>query len=633
MQVQKRAAMTVLPRETEERTEESMTLVTTEWPSAMDTPLRTDVASRTTPTESRVEAVVDRQSPEETGELSSGTEEEETQEEEITIILAQPVITPKTVSHVGMVTDDSEAETAGPTAEREEEETGRGEDVEVEMAVPAVAPRRESHVEPVQDVEQLEAAAVLESDAEETTPEQMEEAVELAEPAVSDRTQTRVETQQAVVEVEMLVDIAASETETTKEEVEQWEMATSTTEAVRESHIDVQSESLAVEVADVIVDDVRTEKTDAEDVELRMELPSTSEATASMVAPSDEAVEVEIALEMTAPEEVESAETETDEVAMSAADLARREAQHVDLVLEEEAPEEEESLEAVAAEVAPSSELLAAELALVESKRQESLVSALEGDATVEDVQADIASPDVEETTLSIVEALSAADSAQQVALVQPVEEGGVRPEVVSEDGPNGPRRETSAAASLVDATYEAVDSSRTETLVQEQSTAVAVTDVADAMPTPTLQRIAGEMAERIVDEVTLAQTAVEPAGATSDVVPALEAVAATSMMAPVFRIPLSDVTVGDGDRALLECHVAGNPRPSVEWFVERQPIRASLDFQMTYEAGVCMLLVTDVLPEDEGEYSVRAVNDAGTCVSTAYLTVLREYPLPHRPT
>ncbi len=39
----------------------------------------------------------------------------------------------------------------------------------------------------------------------------------------------------------------------------------------------------------------------------------------------------------------------------------------------------------------------------------------------------------------------------------------------------------------------------------------------------------------------------------------------------------------------------------------------------------MCTLIIKDVLPEDEGEYSVKAINDAGTCVTTAYLTVLRK--------
>ena len=60
--------------------------------------------------------------------------------------------------------------------------------------------------------------------------------------------------------------------------------------------------------------------------------------------------------------------------------------------------------------------------------------------------------------------------------------------------------------------------------------------------------------------------------------------------------------------------------------FVDTQEIKRSADFEIRYEEGVCTLIIKDALPEDEGEYSVKAVNDAGTCVTTAYLTVLRKY-------
>ena len=60
--------------------------------------------------------------------------------------------------------------------------------------------------------------------------------------------------------------------------------------------------------------------------------------------------------------------------------------------------------------------------------------------------------------------------------------------------------------------------------------------------------------------------------------------------------------------------------------YVDSQEIKRSADFEIRYEEGICTLIIKDVLPEDEGEYSVKAINDAGTCVTTAYLTVLRKY-------
>jgi len=99
--------------------------------------------------------------------------------------------------------------------------------------------------------------------------------------------------------------------------------------------------------------------------------------------------------------------------------------------------------------------------------------------------------------------------------------------------------------------------------------------------------------------------------------------VSAMAFMAPVFELPLSDVTVNDGQRAILECRVIGTPRPRVTWYVDGQKIEKTEYIEMTYEDGRCTLVIFDTMMSDEGEYTVQAVNDAGTCITTAYLSVL----------
>ena len=97
-------------------------------------------------------------------------------------------------------------------------------------------------------------------------------------------------------------------------------------------------------------------------------------------------------------------------------------------------------------------------------------------------------------------------------------------------------------------------------------------------------------------------------------------------LMAPVFELPLTDVTAFDGAGAILECRVTGNPTPEVMWFVNGVEIRSMPpEVTVSYHAGVCRLVVVDVMPDDEGEYTVRAINEAGSCLTSAYLTVLRK--------
>ena len=76
--------------------------------------------------------------------------------------------------------------------------------------------------------------------------------------------------------------------------------------------------------------------------------------------------------------------------------------------------------------------------------------------------------------------------------------------------------------------------------------------------------------------------------------------VTAVSLMAPVFEIPLCDVTVVDGEKAVLECRVNAQPQPDVTWYCESLEIKASQDFRIQYEDGMCTLEIMDVLPEDD---------------------------------
>ena len=91
-----------------------------------------------------------------------------------------------------------------------------------------------------------------------------------------------------------------------------------------------------------------------------------------------------------------------------------------------------------------------------------------------------------------------------------------------------------------------------------------------------------------------------------------------------VFELPLSGVTVVDGEKAVLECRVAVTPAAEVTWYVENVEIRQTGDCRIVFTAdGWCRLIIRDDMLKNEAECTVRAVNEAGTCISTAYLTVL----------
>ena len=73
---------------------------------------------------------------------------------------------------------------------------------------------------------------------------------------------------------------------------------------------------------------------------------------------------------------------------------------------------------------------------------------------------------------------------------------------------------------------------------------------------------------------------------------------AVASLMAPVFELPLSDVTVVDGEKAVLECRVTATPAAEVTWYVDNVEIRQTDDYQIVFTAdGWCRLIIRDVMP------------------------------------
>ncbi|XP_067120871.1 titin [Centruroides vittatus] len=84
----------------------------------------------------------------------------------------------------------------------------------------------------------------------------------------------------------------------------------------------------------------------------------------------------------------------------------------------------------------------------------------------------------------------------------------------------------------------------------------------------------------------------------------------------------LSDVTVDQGVKVTLVCHVTGSPQPNIKWFREHQQITSSKDYEMTYRDGECCLIIPEAFPEDQGSFTCSATNIAGTKSTSAKLIV-----------
>ncbi|XP_045541661.1 twitchin-like [Papilio machaon] len=96
-----------------------------------------------------------------------------------------------------------------------------------------------------------------------------------------------------------------------------------------------------------------------------------------------------------------------------------------------------------------------------------------------------------------------------------------------------------------------------------------------------------------------------------------------SSMCAPSFARALPDaVTARDAAPLLLSCSVRGDPDPRVEWYKDGQPLHSSEVVDLKYKNSVASLAIAEVFPEDEGVYSLKAINSQGEVETKCKVTV-----------
>ncbi|CAL8088030.1 unnamed protein product [Calicophoron daubneyi] len=101
-----------------------------------------------------------------------------------------------------------------------------------------------------------------------------------------------------------------------------------------------------------------------------------------------------------------------------------------------------------------------------------------------------------------------------------------------------------------------------------------------------------------------------------------MEAVAPTILTGP------KDLTVKESQPATFIARLKGIPLPEVTWLANGEVIKPSSYFQpQLLPNGEARLTITSAYQEDAGQYSIRAVNEAGEATATAHLAV--EGPVP----
>lgn len=94
---------------------------------------------------------------------------------------------------------------------------------------------------------------------------------------------------------------------------------------------------------------------------------------------------------------------------------------------------------------------------------------------------------------------------------------------------------------------------------------------------------------------------------------------------APVFTQLLQPITVQDTHKVTLTVQFRGRPQPKITWYHNGHEIAPSTDFEITidYSRGTSTLIIIEVFPEDEGEYTCIAVNRHGESITTCRISII----------
>ncbi|KAF3843801.1 hypothetical protein F7725_002650 [Dissostichus mawsoni] len=103
----------------------------------------------------------------------------------------------------------------------------------------------------------------------------------------------------------------------------------------------------------------------------------------------------------------------------------------------------------------------------------------------------------------------------------------------------------------------------------------------------------------------------------------------AATVAPPVVMSPISSTSAREGEPARFQCRVRGDD-VKISWFHGQKEIKQSDFFRMSQFDDSCQLEISRVYPEDEGNYSLRATNAAGTVSCSAALSL--DAPPPHQP-
>ncbi|CAF3405101.1 unnamed protein product [Rotaria sp. Silwood1] len=94
------------------------------------------------------------------------------------------------------------------------------------------------------------------------------------------------------------------------------------------------------------------------------------------------------------------------------------------------------------------------------------------------------------------------------------------------------------------------------------------------------------------------------------------------SMQVPEFVRGFSNLTTYEGEQVRFEVEVRGDPLPTISWYRDGELIRDSPDFQIFTEQNRSLFYISEVFMEDQGLFTCKASNSAGSSDCSARLIV-----------
>lgn len=81
-------------------------------------------------------------------------------------------------------------------------------------------------------------------------------------------------------------------------------------------------------------------------------------------------------------------------------------------------------------------------------------------------------------------------------------------------------------------------------------------------------------------------------------------------------------MTVSEGERLNLSCHVSGSPPVNIQWMKDRREVTSSASTKMTFVDGTATLEINQASKTDAGDYLCKATNNAGSEFSKTKVTI-----------